>query len=587
LGISRLIGLIEKTASIPYYSVIGDASGKIVYVSNRDGLRRTWVYDPVEKKNTPITAHPPVIVAVPRRSESNKIVYTYDAAEGRELHRICIVDIDERRETCIKELEPMRIFSLAWDGESIALTGSTQEKLYLIVFREGRILRKKEFNVYVDVSDVNERYVIGYGMLSGDPRSSEIFVYDIQKDEFKAYTPRKGSINEKPIFCNEKILFESNYEDLDKKKLYTIDTDLSGEPEELVFKYSDYTDFEPVEHTFYDCRNNKIYVVAKKNGRTQVFVDGKRIPAPQGSVSGGLAIIDDTVYYAMSSLVEPHQIYRSTDDSFTEVLTNKLPDELKEAFGERYFVKIRSVDGVLVPTYIVESRKTSKPGPTVIYVHGGPWWEVPDAWSPIIASIIVSGYHVVAPNYRGSTGYGEKYRLLDIGDPGGKDLEDIVSVAKYVVKEGIASSVAITGYSYGGYMTYLATTKYPDLWGAGVAGAGITDWQEQYMLSDALFKKFIEILFDGYKPELLSDRSPIRYADRLACPLCIIHASNDTRTPLKPVMRFMEKLMESQKLFEAHIYPGLGHMVVSTDDLMGFVAPMITFLKKYYVERRA
>lgn len=80
---------------------------------------------------------------------------------------------------------------------------------------------------------------------------------------------------------------------------------------------------------------------------------------------------------------------------------------------------------------------------------------------------------MVAPNYRGSTGYGEKYRLLDIGHPGGGDLEDVVSAVKHAVETGLASSVAIAGYSYGGYMAYLATTRYPELWRAGVAGAGI------------------------------------------------------------------------------------------------------------------
>ncbi len=579
MEVSRFISVVEYIANIPYYSVVGSVERRIIYVSNRDGIRRAWIYDPVENKSYPITKHPSILVAIPRHSESNTIIYTYDVAHGKELHRLCIVDIEKGTENCLEDLDPMRIFSLVWNGTTIALVGSTSEALYLVIIREGHVVRKRRLDFLIEVSDIYGEHVVGHGMLAGNPRSSELFVYNIGNDEFKVFTPRQGSINENPVFCNDKLLFESNYEDMDVKKLYTINLGLTSEPEKLMFKYDDYSDFDPVEHIYYDCISDKAYVVAKKNGRTKVFVDGRLVPTPIGSI-GRLGVLGNKIYYSASSLVEPYQIYCSTSNNFDVVLPNPLPDDIRNSLGDRYFVKIRSTGQVDVPTYIIESRKTGKPGPTIVYVHGGPWAEIMDTWSPIIASIVATGHHVVAPNYRGSTGYGEKYRLLDIGDPGGGDLEDVVSAAKYAVETRLASSVAIVGYSYGGYMAYLATTRYPELWRAGVAGAGIVDWLEQYMLSDALFRRFIEILFDGYRPELLRERSPISYADKLSCPLCIIHASNDTRTPLKPVLRFMEKLFEKQKIFEAHIYPGLGHMLTTTNDLLKYTVPMLVFLQK-------
>ena len=233
-----------------------------------------------------------------------------------------------------------------------------------------------------------------------------------------------------------------------------------------------------------------------------------------------------------------------------------------------------------VPTYIVEARG-EKPGPTIVYVHGGPWSEVYDYWNVLINGLSIMGYHVVAPNFRGSTGYGEEYRLMDIGDPGGGDLEDVASAAKWAKEKGLASKTAVMGYSYGGYMTYLALGRKPELWDAGVAGAGIVDWVEMYGLSDALFKKFIETLFNGYNEELMRERSPITYVDNVRAPLCIIHPQNDTRTPLKPILRYIEKLLEKKNTFEVHVIPDMGHMVKTVDDIVKILLPAILFLDKY------
>ncbi|RLE86933.1 MAG: hypothetical protein DRJ49_07110, partial [Thermoprotei archaeon] len=160
------------------------------------------------------------------------------------------------------------------------------------------------------------------------------------------------------------------------------------------------------------------------------------------------------------------------------------------------------------------------------------------------------------------------------------DLLDIVHAAKWAKSTGLANRLAIVGYSYGGYMTFLATTKHPDIWDVGVAGAGVVDWEEMYHLSDALFKRFIEVLFANRK-ELWKERSPISYVERLKVPLCIIHPQNDTRTPLKPVLHFIMKLLELGKTFEVHIAPDMGHAVIKMDDILKIVLPTVLFLDRY------
>src|SRR5436309_15957728 len=115
--------------------------------------------------------------------------------------------------------------------------------------------------------------------------------------------------------------------------------------------------------------------------------------------------------------------------------------------------------------------------PFVLCIHGGPAWEVPDAWNPAIQSFLVAGYALFAPNIRGSTGYGVEFQNLNIHDCGGAALKDVEEAAKYLRTrpEVDSSRIALVGASYGGSMTFLGTTKLPDYLAEATASVGLTD----------------------------------------------------------------------------------------------------------------
>ncbi|TRM83530.1 S9 family peptidase, partial [Sulfolobus sp. F3] len=249
--------------------------------------------------------------------------------------------------------------------------------------------------------------------------------------------------------------------------------------------------------------------------------------------------------------------------------------------GEVEYIKIKSE--VEVPTWIIKSNRGRVPGIGIVYVHGGPWSDVDDSWNLLISPLLLFGYHVIAPNFRGSTGYGSKFNLMDIGDPGGGDLRDVVKARDYAVEKGIVKRIGIMGYSYGGYMTLLAVGKELDKWDFGIAGASVADWVEMYELSDATFRSFIEILFNGKNLELMKERSPITYVKNVKVPLCIIHSQNDSRTPLSPVMRYVQELHKSGKSFELHVVPNMGHAIYNVDNAIDILLPAIIFLKRQMI----
>jgi len=185
----------------------------------------------------------------------------------------------------------------------------------------------------------------------------------------------------------------------------------------------------------------------------------------------------------------------------------------------------------------------------VMYLHGGPTATQGDWWYPEIPAVAIAGFHVFAPNFRGSDGFGKDFRDLNIGDLGGGDLQDVRYSARYamqVIKTD--HRLALFGGSYGGYLTLQGLVTQPDEWAGGVAIAPTTDWKEDYSLSDSHYRKFCSHFFGGTpaeKSDLYSDRSPITHLKRLTRPLLILHGENDMITSLEPVKKFSA---EAEKL---------------------------------------
>ncbi len=581
-----LIKEVASVINVPRYSLIGLTQNYLVFGSTVEGVYNLYALNLFSKEMFKITKEPPHLYAKVART-SPYVVYTLDVSKGFELSKLYAVNLNTLDVVDVSRgVSPQRIVGVGFDGVRVAWSGSTKEVagIYLAKVPDGEpeLLVKTKGREFV--TDVSENYIVGFGHLRDNPYSTEIFVIDLRSNEFKVVTPKEGSTNILPKIKGNEVFFVSDFKTLDKERLYSLNVS-SGEIKDVTFENNDLTVYDPTEIVNYDWSDvGELWVIGKKDGRTKLFLNGREVPTPKGFITNA-EVCRGKAYIAYSSLKEPPKIASVdlTSGEVSVIIDNKLPEEVSKKLGEVFFIKFKSFDGLEIPTYVLKNAEVEVPGPTIIYPHGGPWSEVADSWSPFIAALTVLGYHVVAPNFRGSTGYGESFRKLDLGDPGGGDLLDVVYAREWAIKAGIAKedSICIVGYSYGGYMTFMAMTKYPDLWRCGVAGAGITDWREDYELADVYFKKFDEILFAG-KLELFEERSPITYVENIKAPICIIHPQNDSRCPLKPVMKFALKLMELGKPFELHVVPELGHAIsLDNKNLLKFFIYAGMFLKKH------
>ncbi|HLF06761.1 MAG TPA: S9 family peptidase, partial [Thermoplasmata archaeon] len=241
-----------------------------------------------------------------------------------------------------------------------------------------------------------------------------------------------------------------------------------------------------------------------------------------------------------------------------DLKTHKMKTLVKAVYGDfdsSMFAQARHVwypssDGKRVPAIIYKPRGLKKDGKAgaVLYIHGGPTGQWLLNFDPYAQFLADMGYIVLMPNVRGSTGYGVEWRDLNRMDWGGGDLDDVASGVEWLKRQGLIdpSRVGVFGGSYGGYMTYMAVTKKPDLWKAGVAWVGISHLRTLYDSDMEHFRYYFREQMgepDDNK-ELWEDRSALNFADKMKAKLLMIHGVTDPRCPIEQARIFKKRLDE-------------------------------------------
>ena len=185
--------------------------------------------------------------------------------------------------------------------------------------------------------------------------------------------------------------------------------------------------------------------------------------------------------------------------------------------------------------------------------------ELPAA--PACTCSLQEGYAVFLPNPRGSSGRGQEFARANLGDMGGGDFKDILAGVDALVRDGIVDDarVAITGGSYGGFMSSWAVTQ-TDRFAAAIPFAVVTDWTSFHYTTnigqfDALFLQGDPDDPAGPYPKW----SPVFHAHKCKTPTLILHGEDDLCTPLPQATEFYNALVEAGCEVELVVYPREGH----------------------------
>jgi dipeptidyl aminopeptidase/acylaminoacyl peptidase len=221
----------------------------------------------------------------------------------------------------------------------------------------------------------------------------------------------------------------------------------------------------------------------------------------------------------------------------------------------------------------------------VVYIHGGPEAQIQNFFNRHIQYLVNQGYFVIAPNYRGSSGYGKEFLNANRFDMGGGDVDDVIAAADWLIKTGYvdAKKMAVTGGSYGGYLTMMAVTKAPDRWAAAIPWIPFVNWFTAYENTDPALREYVLAnMGDPVKDKTrFKERSPIYYVDQIKAPLLLIAGGKDPRCPPTEAEQVVQAIKKRGGTVEYKVYENEGHGFTKTENLIDQLTRMGDFLKKY------
>ena len=243
-------------------------------------------------------------------------------------------------------------------------------------------------------------------------------------------------------------------------------------------------------------------------------------------------------------------------------------------------VTYESFDGQQVAARLY--RPAGEPVAGLVKAHGGPEAQHYNRLDMVTQTLVHAGFEVLAPDFRGSLGYGRAFRKASDGDLGGDDLTDVVAGAEYLRDRG-RERVGLLGGSYGGYMTLMGVGA-TDAFDAGASACGVVNWETavenaRAYLGDVLMRKLGGTPEE--KPDLYEERSPVTYTDDIDVPLLVVQGANDPRVPQSEAEQLVDSLAERDVDHEYLLFEDEGHGVVKTGNRVEHITRTVEFFEEH------
>lgn len=307
--------------------------------------------------------------------------------------------------------------------------------------------------------------------------------------------------------------------------------------------------------------NKNVLVGGHNDNKTSMWtmdLSGKTNPIELGSVSPSWSFwLDATISktgaiaFTGSEPSKPVELYFMPSSTSKPIaLTDYNSEVSKLTFGKTETLRWEN-DGLKhcgILTYPANYEK-SKKYPLVLVVHGGPNAASVETFARFPQILANDGYFVFEPNYRGSDNLGAEYKLSIVQDAGAGPGRDVMAGLEKLKATGMIDhdKIAVSGWSYGGYMTVWLTGHYGG-WKAAVAGAAVTDWVDQYNVSDGNVGRAGAIggspwVGDNMKKYI--DQSPITEAKNIKAPTLVLANTGDPRVPITQSYKLYHSLIDN------------------------------------------
>ena len=579
----------------------------IAFISNMSGRNNLWVVPAEGGFPTQLTVSDQRQTAPTWSPDGKWIAYQsdYDGDEQWDIFLVSpktgkVVNLTQTRE--IAETAP------TWspDGRYLAYevkpktSAAVNIDIYDMVMREVKHLTT---NTPPDKRNANPIWskdgkFIVYTQEQAKGTNSNIFIADVATCRSTLLTPHDG---EQLFFANDTspdgrhVLLTSNaasgYEntglvDVDTKKVMWLTKDkweIRGH------------EFSPDgKHIIFSANvdgSEDIYLYDLATSKSTALPIPKGVNEPAGGHSAFSADGSRLLYYHNGPTAPGDLWIYHLASGKSQQITHSLVGGIRsEDMVEPYLVHYPSRDGkwtISAFLYVPFNMARNGQNAAIVYIHGGPTSQTMNSFNRFVQFAVNQGYMVLAPNYRGSTGYGKEFQQANLFDMGGGDLQDVLAGVDWIKQTGHLDpkKIAVMGGSYGGYLSMMAVTKAPEVWAAAVPIVPFVNWFTEIENEDPVLRESdLATMGDLVKNKALyEDRSPINFIEQVKAPLLLLAGGHDPRCPKSETQQVVDAIKKRGGTVDYKVYDNEGHGFARVENQIDAYKRVADFLLAHVV----
>ena len=263
----------------------------------------------------------------------------------------------------------------------------------------------------------------------------------------------------------------------------------------------------------------------------------------------------------------------------------------REDFSSTRAVRIPARDGLSLPALLTmpRDREGSNPPPLVLMIHGGPWIHYRWTFDPLVQLLASRGYAVLKLNYRGSAGYGNRFREAAVGELAGRVQDDVEDAADWAIREGHAdrSRLVAFGDSFGGFSVLTAMIRGRAPVRAGVVVSGVVDTEAMVPENTfspegrALWAKYLGTGDAEEMRRILREVSPLRNVDAIRAPVLFLAGNSDRVVQARHAETIVEELRSRGQVAELVSFPREGHSIARPPNIVKAYREIVRFLDRH------
>ncbi|HET9187787.1 MAG TPA: S9 family peptidase [Acidothermaceae bacterium] len=554
---------------------------QVVFSSNASGQSNLWRQEIGGTVATQLTRFTDRAVRdVAWSPDGAKLVFTADH-DGDEFHQLFVIDAnggEPRRLTDAPQVQHQlaTIEPFSRDGRRVLYAGNdrdrTSQDVLLLDLETGdvqRIVATEGLHFPIGFSP-DERYV-GVTRLNSNTDADLLLVEPGVTDpaQPRLLNPHEGDVKHDPAPWKP-----------DGTAVYAITDsgrDFTGIAEfpvaEGAFRWVESPEWD-VEQAVVSADGSTLAWTVNEDGYSRVRArdlrsgDGISVPSVPGGTISALRISPDghLLAFLLARAAQPTEVVAvDIATGAVHVLTDSTPPALHEITAvEPQLVRFRTHDGRDVPAFLYRPHGDG-PFPVLLSIHGGPEAQERPSYmyGGFYQYLLAQGIGVLAPNVRGSTGYGSAYQKLIHHDWGGDELRDFEHAVKYLhtLSWVDPTRIAVFGGSFGGFATLSCVSRLPKLWAAGVSIVGPSNLVTFVKAVPPTWLRLMAKWVGDAETErdFLLERSPVTYADDIVAPLFVIQGANDPRVVKSESDQIVERLRARGVDVRYDVYEDEGH----------------------------